>query len=285
MSGEMTGGGEMQSAPTEMPTMAEPMGVTELAVLAEPAGASELVALSEPVSGGDAAGEQAGIEPPGGDPADGVALLSEPGDGTAVAEPAADTAPAPGETNEPPAVVDSGEAAAEAGDPMFRETGPEGVDQAQPTEPAPDAVEANVQQAAPEQPAGEAAERAEVWEMDARDRGVKIENDLAQTEYKDWFHCGKEHGGTQEHIDFFKDGVGVSLKTVGNPNEASMREMQAEVDALERSGIEHSTDDGATWTKTELALNVRVPEGREDGFPGLEAYGAQRGINVTVRPY
>jgi hypothetical protein len=75
------------------------------------------------------------------------------------------------------------------------------------------------------------------------------------------------------------------VKTVETASPSSLREMRDEIDSLQRSGIEHTTDDGATWSKTDLALDIRVPEGRQGDFSDLKLYGAQRGVDVYVRPY
>jgi hypothetical protein len=271
MSGEFTGGGGEMPGPTaEVPMMAEPAGASEtaglgvlagggeVAVLAEPAattGASETAVIAEPGSTAQGPGESAIVEPPSGASEEAASLVSEPNAATEHA----------GQESKPD-------------EPLLRESGPDGPGPAEPPGLEPDAAEKDVQPASKE-------ERAETWQKHWSERGEEIETQLAKTEYKEWFHCGKEHGGTQEHIDFYKDGVGVSLKTVAEPNAASMRDMQNEINALQRSGIEHSSDDGATWDKTELVLDVRVPEGKEAGLDGLDAYGAQRGIVVHVRPY
>jgi len=319
LTGEAAGPGEPsasgEAAPEASPS--EPQGNTpESAVLGEPTepGPAHDGTSAEPASdtsAPDASGEGAPIEPPA-EPTDGALVLAgetpageqpgvEPIEPAATpgsredAAPAADRPEAPGEPSEAsgepseasgepseaPSEPATGEARpeSEAPEPLLREVGPEG-----PTAPEP----ASQEPAAAGQEAAEAdrtVDRAEVWKMDARERGNVIETDLANSEYKEWFHCGKEHGGTQEHIDFFKDGVGVSLKTVESATPGSIREMQNEIGQLEHSGIQHSTDGGETWSKTELALDVRVPEGREADFASLKSYGAQHGIEVYVRPY
>ena len=50
--------------------------------------------------------------------------------------------------------------------------------------------------------------------MSATERGNVIEEFLATTEYKDWYHIGASQGGYFPVIDFQKGNSVISLKTL-----------------------------------------------------------------------
>ena len=58
------------------------------------------------------------------------------------------------------------------------------------------------------------AELEALWKLDPRVRGTTIESHLAQTEYKDWFNVGQLNDGKFPLVDFQKDNMLVSFKTV-----------------------------------------------------------------------
>lgn len=54
----------------------------------------------------------------------------------------------------------------------------------------------------------------DVWEMKPTERGVKIENYYAATEYRTWYHIGAEYNGYFPVIDFQKDNTVISMKSL-----------------------------------------------------------------------
>ena len=107
-------------------------------------------------------------------------------------------------------------------------------------------------------------------------RGVAIENDLAATEYRDWFHIGAEDGGTFPLVDFQKGQNLVSLKTVDTTGSGWLNTMRNHIDALATDG---STVNG---NPANMILDLRVQPGGAVDAQQLVQYAKTNYSNVTV---
>lgn len=128
--------------------------------------------------------------------------------------------------------------------------------------------------------------KCSVWSGDPKVRGRLIEDYLTHTDYKSW-------GRTDTFInpktglpfrsrnfplvDFQKDRVVVSLKTVDTRGSTWLDRMREHIEDLAAADI---TVNGAPATK---ALDIRVQPGGLKDAESLIAYGKRLGIVVTVR--
>jgi hypothetical protein len=136
----------------------------------------------------------------------------------------------------------------------------------------------------------------EISKMREDDRGHYVEGKAAREEYRDIWHCGKEHGGelggNQEHYDFadMDKGVGISMKTVMRPDlRASELAMRHEMKDLVRAKVEYTVDGGKNWSLLKPSLDIRVPKDQIVGAYGrlraLKDFGDQIGVKVKVFGY
>jgi hypothetical protein len=114
---------------------------------------------------------------------------------------------------------------------------------------------------------------------DPKVRGLEIENELATTDYADWFHVGRTHRGKFPLVDFQKGRTLVSVKSTNAFTERSFAELQDHIDDLATRG---ATVDGYP---ARLVLDVRVPPGHEGLLKELIEYGGGRGIEVRIKPH
>ncbi len=124
-----------------------------------------------------------------------------------------------------------------------------------------------------------AAEKLAVWNLRATKRGSQIEKQLSQTEYKDWFHAGAQHGGTFPLIDFQKGRTLVSLKTVDTNGVTWLERME---DHIEDLGTRGATVGGQLAT---MVLDLRVQPGGAQAAQQLIQFGKQFGVKVIVKEY
>lgn len=108
-------------------------------------------------------------------------------------------------------------------------------------------------------------------------RGDLIEDYLAVTDYKDWYHVGNENNGFFELVDFQKGDVLVSLKTVDTRGANWMKRMK-----------EHIRDLGSRGAKVNgqpanMVLDLRVQPGGQDAALSLINYGAENNVNVIIK--
>jgi hypothetical protein len=94
-----------------------------------------------------------------------------------------------------------------------------------------------------------------IWSMEAKQRGVLVENSAAANEYKDWFRVGQLDNGKFPLIDFQKGDDLVSLKSVDTSGVSWMRDMQKHIDDLSTRGA--TIND----RPARMILDLRVPPG------------------------
>ena len=121
--------------------------------------------------------------------------------------------------------------------------------------------------------------REEVWNMPDTDRGVAIENELAKTEYKDWFRVGELNNGYFPLVDFQKGNTLVSLKTVDTTGSTWLGRMQDHIDELGKGR-------GAVNEQpANMVLDLRVQPGGYESAEQLIEYGKQNGVTVIVKEF
>lgn len=125
----------------------------------------------------------------------------------------------------------------------------------------------------------------EVWKLDAKTRGVVIEELLARSEYAYWWHCGAEAGGYFPVVDFQKGTTVVSLKSIdpslkSYSNGKGTDKILEYIDALSRE----ITIEGKT---AEKILDVRVPQGTLQNFNRrrIMEYSNEKQIKVIIKEY
>ncbi len=77
---------------------------------------------------------------------------------------------------------------------------------------------------------------SDIWSKNSTDRGNAIESYLSTTDYKEWFNIGQLNDGKFPLVDFQKDNVLVSLKTVDTSGSTWMDRMQAHIYDLGSNG-------------------------------------------------
>jgi hypothetical protein len=125
----------------------------------------------------------------------------------------------------------------------------------------------------------QAAPPQNVWSMRPWTRGRVIEDNLAQTDYADWYHVGAENNGYFPLVDFQNGNSLASLKTIDTNGATWMTRTQQHIVDLQESG---STVNG---NLADLFLDIRVQPGGAQAAQPLIKYGEDRGINVTVTEY
>jgi RHS repeat-associated protein len=119
-----------------------------------------------------------------------------------------------------------------------------------------------------------------IWERNPLIRGREIENALARTDYRDWFHLDDIASGRNfDLVDFQKGRTLVSLKTTNAFTERSLADLTEHIDDLATRG---ATVDGLP---ADLVLDIRVPAGHEGLLRELIDYGAARGVSVQIKAY
>jgi hypothetical protein len=120
------------------------------------------------------------------------------------------------------------------------------------------------------------------WDLIPRPRGDVIEYALANSTYKNWSHVGP--GGTRG-IDVYKDGHGISIKTMDPPNQASVTSIKQNIDYL-ADRIRAGTIAGGQRLKTaEVDLRVRIGKENDPLFEQLRDYAKDKGIRLNVHTY
>ena len=124
----------------------------------------------------------------------------------------------------------------------------------------------------------EAAENS-VWSLPPLQRGVAIENQLASTEYADWYHIGAENNGYFPTIDFQQGQTVVSLKTADTTGFTWLGRTQDAIDELAGSGATVNNQ------PANLVLDLRVQPGGSYAAQSLINYGNARGVTVVIKEY
>ncbi len=117
------------------------------------------------------------------------------------------------------------------------------------------------------------------WKMSPTDRGIAIEDKLAVTDYKNWYRVGASNKGYFPLVDFQKDNILVSLKTVDTRQASNwMGKMQSHIRDLGRG---HKVDDNPA----NMVLDLRVQPGGAYRASTLTDFGKRYGVNVRVTEY
>ncbi|HSZ33310.1 MAG TPA: hypothetical protein VK772_08360, partial [Puia sp.] len=115
-------------------------------------------------------------------------------------------------------------------------------------------------------------------------RGTLIENKLAQTVYEGYEHLGSTVSQYFKTIDFYKDGLGVSLKTVNAQKNFTFKNILTNIDDLaaakEAGGI---VSQGAERRLTDVRLDIAIPKGyNKDVLKSVEKYAADKNVKVRI---
>jgi filamentous hemagglutinin len=131
---------------------------------------------------------------------------------------------------------------------------------------------------------GQAAEVAKggAWQLNPIERGIAIESQLAQTEYKTWFNVGQLNNGKFPLVDFQKDSMLVSLKSVDTAGSTWFGRMTQHIDDLALAKANGASVNGNPAT---LMLDLRVQPGGAAAAKPLAQYGASQGIQVTIKEF
>ena len=119
----------------------------------------------------------------------------------------------------------------------------------------------------------------DVWKRAPLKRGIEIENYLAKTDYKDWYHVGKERNGFFPLVDFQRGNTLVSLKTTDPSSPSAIKRMKDHIDDLAES---NAKIDGRL---ADLELDIRVPRGTSGALKGLKRFGSKKGVEVNIREF
>lgn len=126
---------------------------------------------------------------------------------------------------------------------------------------------------------------SDAWKLDPKVRGKVIEEILAQTEYKDAWHCGAENGGYFPAVDFQEDMQAVSLKTIdpslpSYQNGGGTSKIIKYIEALCRN----IKIEGVPLSKV---LDVRIPEGTGGYLDKNEIYrkAVDVGVKVIIKEF
>jgi hypothetical protein len=127
------------------------------------------------------------------------------------------------------------------------------------------------------------AQRADVWKLPPDKRGLAIQNDLAVTEYKDWFHIGAQQDGKFPLIDFQNADTVVSLKTIDTSQQGAswIGDMEDHITDLATRGV--TIDEGLGETPAKMILDIRVQPGGADAAKPLVNFAEQFKGRVTVK--
>lgn len=123
-------------------------------------------------------------------------------------------------------------------------------------------------------------ELEDVWDLAPMQRGNKIEEILAKTEYKDWFNCGQLNNGKFPTIDFQLGNSVVSLKTI-DPRLASYVDGKVNTKIIEYLE-DLSREITVAGNPAEKTLDVRIPKGTTEFLDLEKLYKEAERLNITL---
>ena len=123
------------------------------------------------------------------------------------------------------------------------------------------------------------AEAESVWSLSPIPRGIAIEQQLAETEYADWYWIGREKNGFFPLVDFQEGDTLVSLRTVDTSGISWFGRI---VNHIETLGSNGATIDGKL---ARMALDLRVQPGGIEDAQALESLGLKNGVTVWIREF
>ncbi|MET3382414.1 beta strand repeat-containing protein [Variovorax paradoxus] len=123
------------------------------------------------------------------------------------------------------------------------------------------------------------AQAKNIWNLRPTDRGILIEANLAQTEYKDWFNIGQLNNGKFPLVDFQNGNTLVSLKSVDTRGATWVERMEQHIYELGSNG---ATVNG---NPANMVLDIRVQPGGASAAQSLIQYGRQNNVTVIIKEY
>uniref|UniRef100_UPI004039F26D two-partner secretion domain-containing protein n=1 Tax=unclassified Variovorax TaxID=663243 RepID=UPI004039F26D len=123
------------------------------------------------------------------------------------------------------------------------------------------------------------AQAKNIWNLQPMDRGILIEADLAQTEYKNWFNIGQLNNGKFPLVDFQNGNTLVSLKSVDTRGTTWIERMEQHIYELGSNG---ATVNG---NPANMVLDIRVQSGGASAAQSLIQYGRQNNVTVIIKEY
>ena len=121
---------------------------------------------------------------------------------------------------------------------------------------------------------------AEVWKLEAAERGKFIEAYLTTTEYKDCFNIGALDHGTFPLVDWVREKTLISGKSANTATKSWFKEIRDHLDEL---ASRRATIDGQQPYAMVLDLRVQ-PGGLNEALP-LIKYGQDRNVIVSVKEF
>jgi len=110
-------------------------------------------------------------------------------------------------------------------------------------------------------------------------RGIRIEDQMAQADYKDWFRVGTLDGGKFPLVDFQKGQTLVSVKTANTSGTGWLRAMHEHIRDL---GTRGATINGQP---ANMVLDLRVQPGGTAAAQPLVDLGRRLGVRVIVKEW
>jgi hypothetical protein len=111
----------------------------------------------------------------------------------------------------------------------------------------------------------------QIWDMDPRARGKLVESVLSGRDYHGWQWVGKNQGGMNEAIDFFKDGIHVDVNTLAGKSLTTVKEKLKTLNEL-----------GSVNPTQRFLLDIRVPDAEAAATAQAWANSARHGDNVGI---
>lgn len=118
-----------------------------------------------------------------------------------------------------------------------------------------------------------------VWRLPETQRGIVIEQNLAATDYADWYWVGQEDNGYFPLVDFQRGDTLVSLRTVDTNGVSWFNRIASHIKELGES--EARVDDRLA----NMVLDLRVQPGGLDDAQSLAELGIKRGVTVRIREF
>jgi filamentous hemagglutinin len=106
-----------------------------------------------------------------------------------------------------------------------------------------------------------------------------IEDDLAKTEYKDWYHVGKEYNGTFDLVDFQKGRTLVSVKSADTRGSGWLSHVKGHIEDLGTNGATVS------GRRAKMKLDLRVQPGGLAAARPLVKWAQRYKVVVTIKEY
>ncbi len=120
---------------------------------------------------------------------------------------------------------------------------------------------------------------AQVWEISPMQRGNIIEDSLAKSDYKDWYHVGEERNRKFPLVDFQNGKTLVSLKSVDTTGSTWFTRMSDHIVDL---GTRGAMVDGQP---ADMVLDLRVQPGGLEAAKDLRIIAEKRGVHLIIKEF